>query len=87
MLALAPGAEAPLPSGLLFCYTERMKKSSSVKQKIMGRPRTGTTPLMGFRADSTTRAAIVEWAESKPDKPTLSEAIRRLVEIGLKIKK
>jgi hypothetical protein len=49
----------------------------------MGRPRTGITPLMGFRADAATRAAIVKWAEYQPDKPSLSEAIRRLVEIAL----
>jgi len=52
----------------------------------MGRPRTGTTPLMGFRADSVIRAAIVRWAEEQPDMPSLSEAIRRLVELGLKAK-
>ncbi|KRR22277.1 hypothetical protein CQ13_29760 [Bradyrhizobium retamae] len=38
---------------------------------------------MGFRADSATRAAIVRWAENQPDMPSLSEAIRRLVELGL----
>jgi hypothetical protein len=52
----------------------------------MGRPRTGTTPVMGFRADPVIRAAIVKWAEYQPDKPSLSEAIRRLVEIGLAAK-
>jgi hypothetical protein len=52
----------------------------------MGRPRTGTTPLMGFRADPVIRASIVKWAESQPDMPTLSEAIRRLVELGLTVK-
>jgi hypothetical protein len=41
---------------------------------------------MGFRADPATRALIVRWAENQPDTPTLSEAIRRLVEIGLKAK-
>ena len=40
---------------------------------------------MGFRADPATRAAIVKWAENQPDMPTLSEAIRRLVELGLTI--
>jgi hypothetical protein len=63
-----------------------MKKTSRVKQKVMGRPRTGTTPLMGFRADPVIRASIVRWAENQPDMPTLSEAIRRLVELGLKVK-
>jgi hypothetical protein len=60
-----------------------MKKPTPVKQKVMGRPRTGTTPLMGFRADPVIRASIVRWAEKQPDMPTLSEAIRRLVELGL----
>jgi hypothetical protein len=42
--------------------------------------------MIGFRADDVTRASIVKWAESQPDKPTLSDAIRRLVELGLAVK-
>jgi hypothetical protein len=61
-----------------------MKKKMSVKQKSVGRPATGVTPMMGFRVDPATRAAVVRWAENQPDMPTLSEAIRRLVEIALK---
>jgi hypothetical protein len=75
-----------LPFGLPLCYTKSMKKARTVKQKLTGRPRTGITPLMGFRADDATRAAIMKWAENQLDKPTLSAAIRRLVEIGLKAK-
>jgi hypothetical protein len=60
-----------------------MAKSISVKRKKAGRPATGTDPLMGFRASPLIRASIVKWAENQPDTPTLSEAIRRLVEIGL----
>jgi hypothetical protein len=64
-----------------------MKKPRTVKHKVItGRPRTGITPLMGFRADTAIRDAIVRWAEMQPDKPSLSEAIRRLVELGLKVK-
>jgi hypothetical protein len=63
-----------------------MKKVTPVKQKVMGRPRTGTTPLMGFRADPVIRASIVRWAENQADIPSLSEAIRRLVELGLTVK-
>jgi hypothetical protein len=63
-----------------------MKKTIPVKQKGIGRPRTGITPLMGFRADPVIRASIVRWAEKQPDAPSLSEAIRRLVELGLKVK-
>jgi hypothetical protein len=81
------GGSSQLPLGLISCYTKSMKKARTVKQKVMGRPRTGIRPLMGFRADPATRAAIVRWAENQPDMPTLSEAIRRLVELGLKSKK
>lgn len=38
---------------------------------------------MGFRASPIMRASVVRWAEDQPDRPSLSEAIRRLVEIGL----
>jgi hypothetical protein len=62
-----------------------MKKIISAKQKSRGRPATGQTPMMGFRADPVIRAAIVRWAECQPDNPTLSEAIRRLVELGLTV--
>jgi hypothetical protein len=43
--------------------------------------------MMGFRAAAVLRASIVRWAENQPDLPTLSEATRRLVELGLKVKK
>jgi hypothetical protein len=38
---------------------------------------------MGFRASPVIKARIVRWAESQPDNPSLPEAIRRLVELGL----
>jgi len=60
-----------------------MKKTKSAKHKSRGRPATGITPMMGFRADPVIRAEIVRWAENQLDMPSLSEAIRRLVEIGL----
>jgi hypothetical protein len=42
-------------------------------------------PSMGFRASPAMRASIVRWAESQPDSPSLPEAIRRLVELGLTV--
>ena len=42
--------------------------------------------MMGFRAEPKLRAAIVKWAENQPDMPSLSEATRRLVELGLTVK-
>ena len=63
-----------------------MAKSIKVEPKRRGRPATGKDPLMGFRASPVMRASVVRWAENQPDKPTLSEAIRRLVELGLTVK-
>jgi hypothetical protein len=42
--------------------------------------------MMGFRAAPVLRASIVKWAENQSDMPTLSEATRRLVELGLTVK-
>jgi hypothetical protein len=39
---------------------------------------------MGVRVSSQLRGEILKWAETQPDKLTLSEATRRLIEIGLK---
>jgi len=61
-----------------------MKKAVSAKQKG-GRSTAAVTPLIGFPADPITRAAIVKWGEKQPDRPTLSEAVRRLVELGLRV--
>src|SRR4051794_25932293 len=63
-----------------------MAKSIKGKSKKRGRPATGKDPLMGFRASPIMRASVVRWAENQPDTPSLSEAIRRLVELGLTVK-
>jgi len=60
--------------------------SIKAKPKKRGRPATGRDPMMGFRAAPVLRASIVKWAENQPDIPTLSEATRRLVELGLTVK-
>lgn len=49
-------------------------------------PATGRDPTVGFRAAPVLRAAIVKWAEAQPDLPSLPEATRRLVELGLTVK-
>jgi hypothetical protein len=38
---------------------------------------------MGFSDSPAMRASIVRWAESQSDKPSLSEALRRWVELSL----
>jgi hypothetical protein len=61
-----------------------MSKSISVKRKKAGRPATGTEPLYGVRIADALMTQIMDWAKSQ--EATRSEAIRRLVEIGLKAK-
>ncbi len=60
-------------------------KVSVVKKKI-GRPRTGVGTLIGLRWHEPALDAIDEWRRQQPDLPSRSEAIRRLVDLGLKAK-
>jgi hypothetical protein len=66
-----------------------MKKSISVNKKSRGRPKKagGVYPVSAVRLPPDVGRAVDQWAESQDDQPTRSEAIRRLVEIGLKAKK
>jgi hypothetical protein len=65
-----------------------MKKSISVNKKSRGRPKKkgGVYPVTAVRLAPELGAAVDKWAGSQPDGPTRSEAIRRLVELGLKAK-
>ena len=58
-----------------------MGKSISVIRKKPGRPATGTDPLLTVRAPAELIAAIDAWA--KKEQLARSEAVRRLIEIGL----
>jgi len=60
-----------------------MKKAISVDKK-RGRPATGESPAISARVSSEVLASIDAWASQR--KISHSEAIRRLVEIGLKSK-
>jgi hypothetical protein len=63
-----------------------MRKSIVDNQKKRGRPKTGITPMTGVRFRASVLAEIERWASGQGDKPTKAEAIRRLVELGLKAK-
>jgi hypothetical protein len=65
-----------------------MKKSISVNKKV-GRPKKkgGVHPVSAVRLPPEISAAVDAWAAKQDDEPGRSEAIRRLVEIGLKVKK
>jgi hypothetical protein len=58
---------------------------SAVPMNIKSRKPSSRDPVMGFRPEPPLRAAIVRWSESQSWKPTLSEAIGHLVELGLKM--
>ena len=62
-----------------------MKPSTEnvVRKRSPGRPRTGQDPVTAIRLSPELRATVDKWAGHQPDKPKRSEAIRRLVELGL----
>ena len=74
-----------LPFGLLIRYTEIMKKSIPVRLKKRGRPATGVDPLVAARFPQEAIDRIDAWAKSNGT--NRSDAIRRLVELGLKGKR
>jgi Arc/MetJ-type ribon-helix-helix transcriptional regulator len=63
-----------------------MKPSITVKRKKRGRPATGTDPLVGVRFPPSMIEIIDNWGNAAGEDVTRSEAIRRLVELGLKAK-
>lgn len=62
-----------------------MAKSISDKpeKRGRGRPATGKDPMVGVRMAPELRRTLEAWAAKQPDKPSLSEAIRRHVERSL----
>ena len=65
-----------------------MKKSFSVNKKSRGRPKKkgGVHPVTAVRLSPEAGVAVDQWATRQDDKPSRSEAIRRLVELGLTVK-
>jgi hypothetical protein len=66
-----------------------MKKSISVNKKAIGRPKKegGVYPVSAVRLPPEISAGVDIWAAKQDDKPGRSEAIRRLVELGLTVKR
>jgi Arc/MetJ-type ribon-helix-helix transcriptional regulator len=62
-----------------------MKKSISVNKNARGRPKKkgGVHPVSAVRLSPEVGTAVDRWAATQDDKPSRSEAIRRLVELGL----
>jgi hypothetical protein len=84
LLGVRAGAEVLASPRLAFTLYVIMAKSISVKRKKAGRPATGTEPLYGVRIADALMKQIMDW--TKAQGATRSEAIRRLVELGLKVK-
>jgi hypothetical protein len=83
---LEPGRKLTLPLGLLFRYTYFVAKSIKVHPKRRrGRPATGKDPLVSARMPNDLIVQVEAWAVAND--AGRSEAIRRLVELGLKAKK
>jgi hypothetical protein len=85
VVGVRAGAEVRASPCLAFTLYVIMVKSISVKRKKAGRPATGTEPLYGVRIADPLMKQIMDWAKTQG--ATRSEAIRRLVELGLKAKK
>jgi hypothetical protein len=62
-----------------------VKSTKNVLRKRPGRPATGQDPVTAIRLSPELRENVDIWAAKQPDEPKRSEAIRRLVELGLKI--
>jgi hypothetical protein len=54
--------------------------------KKHGRPATGMAPVLPVRAPKELIARIELWAQKQPDKPSRSEAVWRIIELGLNSK-
>ena len=71
----------------IYGMTQNMGKSSKrVIPKKRGRPATGNDPVRAFRMSDEFMATVDAWSANQDDKPSRAEAIRRLVELGLKAK-
>ena len=88
MARLEPGVKLELPSGSILGYPIFMRKSiRDIPKKRRGRPSTGGRRdgvLVRFEADQF--EALDAWIAKEADLPSRPEAIRRLVELGLKAK-
>ena len=63
------------------------KPNEVLPKKRRGRPATGRDPATAIRLSQELRANVDAWAASEDEEPGRSEAIRRLVALGLKAKK
>ena len=76
-----------LPLDLLSCYHDHMDKSSRVNMKAPKKRAAVTGDLVGVRVQPDMAKLLDDWRRKQEDLPGRPEAIRRLVELGLKAKR
>lgn len=77
-----PGGKSHLPLGSLFPYIKLMA-AAIVRTERRGRPRTDAKSIhLTLPPDQL--AALDAWASEQGDAPTRPEAVRRLVQKGLR---
>jgi Arc/MetJ-type ribon-helix-helix transcriptional regulator len=88
LFGVRAGAEvSSFPPAFFYVIHIHMAKSNKViPKKKRGRPATGKHPLTALRLPANLTKAIEAWAIKQGDEPNRSEAIRRLVELGLTVK-
>jgi hypothetical protein len=87
-LGLEPGRKLQLPLGLQLCYQGIMEKTTVIAKKKRGPPPTGKGEPVVVRMQPALLAVLDGWiAGQKPPFPSRPEAVRRLVELGLRVKK
>ena len=70
----------------MWYYRNMRKPTAVLPKKKRGRPATGRDPVTAIRLSGDIKKRVDSWAAKQEDKPGRSEAIRRLVELGLKVK-
>ena len=82
-----PKAGAPCPTRGRCYHVSMAKQPSDKPDKIKrrpGPPQAGAGTLIGVRLMADDLELLDQWRETQPDRPGRPEAIRRLVEEGVK---
>ena len=85
-LRLEPGGKVEASARLAFMLSYNMAKSIKDIPKKRGRPATGKDPMIGARMPTTLTDAVDAWAAKTAGGIPRADAIRRLIEFGLRTK-
>jgi hypothetical protein len=85
VLGLEPRGRRNFPSARLY-GANMPKPNKVVPKKARDRPAARHDPVTAVRLATELKDKLDAWAAQQPDQPGRSEAIRRLVELGLTVK-